>query len=69
MGISVTGDRLQKNTGFVRSEARRQSVQVTYHGRPELVILSIEDYELLRQNRIAPALPDSCTAANSILIQ
>jgi len=53
MGISVTGEQLQKNTGFVRSEARRQPVQVTYDGRPELVILSVEDYELLRQNRKA----------------
>ncbi len=53
MGISVTGEQLQKNTGFVRSEAQRQPVQVTYHGRPELVILSVEDYELLRQNRKA----------------
>jgi prevent-host-death family protein len=53
MGVSVTGEQLQKNTGFVRSEARRQPVQVTYHGRPELVILSVEDYELLRQNRRA----------------
>ena len=53
MGISVTGEQLQKNTGFVRSESRCQPVQVTYHGRPELVILSVEDYELLRQNRKA----------------
>jgi prevent-host-death family protein len=53
MGVSVTGEQLQKNTGFVRSEARRQPVQVTYHGRPELVVLSVEDYELLRQNRKA----------------
>ncbi|HKN10257.1 MAG TPA: prevent-host-death family protein [Pseudomonadota bacterium] len=49
----MTGEQLQKNTGFVRSEARRQPVQVTYDGRPELVILSVEDYELLRQNRKA----------------
>jgi prevent-host-death family protein len=53
MAVSVTGEQLQKNTGFVRSEARRQPVQVTYHGRPELVILSVEDYALLRQNRKA----------------
>jgi prevent-host-death family protein len=37
----------------VRSEARRHPVQVTYHGRPELVVMSVEDYELLRQNRKA----------------
>jgi prevent-host-death family protein len=53
MAVSVTGEQLQKNTGFVRSEARRQPVRVTYHGRPELVIVSVEDYELLRQNRKA----------------
>ncbi len=47
----ITGEQLQKNAGFVRSEARRHPVQVTYHGRPELVVMSVEDYELLRQNR------------------
>ena len=26
-------------------------MEVTYHGRPELVVLSVEDYALLRQNR------------------
>jgi prevent-host-death family protein len=49
--LSVTGEQLQKTTGFVRAEARRAPVEVTYHGRPELVILSVEDYALLRQNR------------------
>jgi prevent-host-death family protein len=49
--VSVTGEQLQKSSGFVRAEARRAPVEVTYHGRPELVVLSIEDYELLRQNR------------------
>ena len=47
----ITGEQLQKNAGFVRSEARRHPVQVTYHGRPELVVMSVEDYVLLRQNR------------------
>lgn len=49
--ISVTGEQLQKASGYVRSEARRAPVEVTYHGRPELVVLSVEDYALLRQNR------------------
>ena len=49
--VSVTGEQLQKASGFVRAEARRAPVEVTYHGRPELVILSVEDYALLRQNR------------------
>ena len=53
MTVSVTGGQLRKNTGLVRAEARCQAVQVTYQGRPELVILSVEDYELLRQNRKA----------------
>ncbi len=48
---SVTGEQLQKTSGLVRSEARRAPVEVTYHGRPELVILSVEDYALLRLNR------------------
>jgi prevent-host-death family protein len=49
--VQVTGEQLQKSSGFVRSEARRAPVEVTYHGRPELVVLSVEDYALLRQNR------------------
>jgi len=49
--ITVTGEQLQKTSGYVRSEARRAPVEVTYHGRPELVVLSVEDYALLRQNR------------------
>jgi prevent-host-death family protein len=49
--VRVTGEQLQKTSGFVRAEARRAPVEVTYHGRPELVILSVEDYALLRQNR------------------
>jgi prevent-host-death family protein len=48
---SIIGEQLQKSAGLLRSEARRHPVQVTYHGRPELVVMSIEDYELLRQNR------------------
>jgi len=49
--VRVTGEQLQKSTGFVRAEARRAPVEVTYHGRPELIVLSVEDYALLRQNR------------------
>ena len=49
--ISVTGEQLQKASGYVRSKARRAPVEVTFHGRPELVVLSVEDYALLRQNR------------------
>jgi prevent-host-death family protein len=49
--VTVTGERLQKATGFVRAEARRAPVEITYHGRPELVVMSVEDYALLRTNR------------------
>jgi len=49
--VRVSGEQLQKASGFVRAEARRAPVEVTYHGRPELVVLSVEDYALLRQNR------------------
>jgi prevent-host-death family protein len=49
--VTVTGEQLQKASGFVRAEARRAPVEVTYHGRPELVVMSVEDYALLRENR------------------
>jgi len=48
---SFTGQQLQKATGQIRAEARRAPVEITYHGRPELVVMSVEDYELLRTNR------------------
>jgi prevent-host-death family protein len=54
MITSVTGEQLQKNTGLLRSEVRRHPVEVTYHGRRELIVMSIEDYELLRQGRRTP---------------
>ena len=56
--VSVTGEQLQKSTGLVRAQARRAPVEVTYHGRPELVVLSVEDYALLRQNRKLPLTRD-----------
>src|SRR5450432_4074684 len=39
--VRVTGEQLQKASGLVRAEARRAPVEVTYHGRPELVVLSV----------------------------
>ncbi|WP_165943353.1 type II toxin-antitoxin system prevent-host-death family antitoxin [Roseicella aquatilis] len=53
--VTVTGEQFQKASGSVRAEVRRAPVEVTYHGRPELVVMSIEDYALLRTNR-RPAL-------------
>jgi len=61
--IRVTGEQLQKTSGYVRSEARRAPVVVTYHGRPELVVLSVEDYALPRQNRKLTMTLDEMPAA------
>jgi prevent-host-death family protein len=52
--VSITGEQLQKKAGLLRAQARRQPVEVTYHGRAELVVMSVEDYEMLRQNRRLP---------------
>ncbi|HEY1933125.1 MAG TPA: type II toxin-antitoxin system prevent-host-death family antitoxin [Acetobacteraceae bacterium] len=52
--VRVQGEQLPQITGFLRAEARKAPVEVTYHGRPELVVLSVEDYALLRQNRKLP---------------
>jgi prevent-host-death family protein len=49
--VSITGEQLKEDTGLVRAEARRHPVEVSYQGRPELIVMSIEDYELLRKNR------------------
>ncbi len=46
-----TSEQLQTDAGAVRAEARRHPVEVTYRGRPELVVLSVEKYALLRENR------------------
>lgn len=57
--VRVTGEQLQEASGFVRAEARRAPVEVTYDGRPELVVMSVEAYAVLRQNRkIAYTLAD-----------
>ena len=49
--VRVTVDQLRKTSRIVRAEARMAPVEVTYHGRAELVVLSVEDYALLRQHR------------------
>lgn len=49
--LKLTGEQLQKRSGHVRAEARRAPVEITYHGRPELVVMSVEDYAILRSNR------------------
>ncbi len=49
--VRVTAEQLGNESEFVRAEAHRAPVEVTYHGRPDLIVLSVEDYELLRQNR------------------
>jgi prevent-host-death family protein len=51
MTVSIAGEQLQRNAGLCRSEARRHPVEITYHGRPEMIVMSVEDYALLRQNR------------------
>ena len=51
MTVSITGEQLQRNADFLRSKARRHPVEVTYHGRPELIVMSVEHYEILRQHR------------------
>lgn len=48
---SVTGERLHEATGYVRARARREPVEVTHHGRPEFVMVPVEEYALLRDNR------------------
>jgi prevent-host-death family protein len=49
--VRVEGEELPQTTVFLRAEAHKAPVEVTYHGRPELVVLSVEDHALLRQNR------------------
>lgn len=49
--VRVQGGELPQTTGFLRAEARKAPVEVAYRGRPKLVVLSAEDYALLRQNR------------------
>ena len=49
--VRFQGEELPQTTGLLRAEARKAPVEVTCHSRPELVVLSVEDYTLLRQNR------------------
>ena len=60
---TFTGEQLQKASGLVRAQARRAPVEVTYHGRPELIVMSVEDYALLRTNRKQVIRADEMTSA------
>jgi prevent-host-death family protein len=63
VAASITGEQLQKNPGYLRAEARRNPVVVTYHGRAELVVMSVEDFETLRHGRkLAYRTADMSTA-------
>ncbi|HEY6431105.1 MAG TPA: type II toxin-antitoxin system prevent-host-death family antitoxin, partial [Acetobacteraceae bacterium] len=54
--VTITGEKLQDGAALLRAEAHRAPVEVTYAGRPELVVMSVEDYALLRTNRRLPLL-------------
>lgn len=49
--VRVQGEELPQTTAFLRAEAHKAPVEITYLGSPELIVLSVEDYALLRQNR------------------
>ena len=49
--VTVQGERLHEASALLRAEAHKAPVEVTWHGQPELVVLSVEDYDLLRRNR------------------
>jgi prevent-host-death family protein len=51
MTVSIKGELLQRHADFIRSKARRHPVEVTHHGRPELIVMSVEHYAVLRQHR------------------
>lgn len=61
---TVTAATLKQRFGEVRRAALHEGpVQVTHHGRPDLVVLSVDDYERLRR---APAavVPDQVEAVD-----
>lgn len=49
--IRVDGEHLHEASARLRAEARKAPVELAWQGHPELVVLSVEDYALLRQNR------------------
>lgn len=63
----VNASDFQKRVGEFADIARREPVTITRHGRASLVLLSVEDYERLRQIeerstravRIADLSPDT----------
>ena len=60
--MRMDGEQLERGSDVLRSEVRRAPVEVTYQGRPELVVLSVEDYALLRENRRLVLERDDMTA-------
>ena len=45
----VSSTELQRDIGRVLSEAKREPFTITYHGRPELVICDVDEYERLKK--------------------
>ncbi|MCA3415320.1 MAG: type II toxin-antitoxin system Phd/YefM family antitoxin [Roseomonas sp.] len=63
----VTSVELQKHFGPVREKALKEPVTVTHHGRPSLVVLSLEEFNRLksldtRKHYYAWELPDDLGA-------
>lgn len=48
--VSVSSAEFLKSYGRVSDTAVREPVSITSHGRPRLVLLSVEEYRRLRQN-------------------
>jgi prevent-host-death family protein len=48
MAMKISASEFQKRIGEFSDIARRESVVVTKHGRPSVVLLSAEDYLRLR---------------------
>lgn len=46
---TVTSSDVAKNFGAFTDRAKRDPIQVTAYGRPQIVMMSVEEYERLRR--------------------
>ena len=61
--VTITSGQLRKASRVVRAAARQAPVTVTYHGWPELVVMSVADYALLRGGRRSASRRDDMAPA------
>jgi uncharacterized protein len=61
MKTEVTASQFQQSFGLLSDKARNEPVVITKHGRPSLVVMAAEEWERLKQAKVAGQMLDAQT--------